>query len=64
MGVQGQDLGENIGDIVAGGNKLKFDELVGYLLAQPGHFDAEMAVAPGNNMIVDHGDACLVVLVE
>ena len=64
MGVQGQDLCKDIGNIVAGGNKLELYELVGNLLAQPDHLDTEVAVAPGNDMVVNHGHACLVVLEE
>ena len=62
MSIRGQNLREDICHVVARGDKDEPHDLVRNLLAKPSHFDAEMAVAATNHMIIDHGDARLVVL--
>ena len=62
MGIGGQNLGEEIGHVILGGDKDEAHDFVGDLLSQPRHFDAEVAVPPCDNMVVDHCNTCLVVL--
>ena len=64
MRLGGQNFRHQVRNIVAGGDKLKTDELIRNLLAQPRHLHAEVTVAPGNNMVVDHRHARLVVFIQ
>ena len=60
----GQNLRHHIRNVVAGGHELETDELISNLLAQPRHLYAEVSVAASNNMVVNHGNADLIILIQ
>ena len=64
MDVRGQDLGEDISDVVPRGHEDKAHHLGRQLLTEPRHLDAEVAVPASDDMVVHHCHTCLVVLVE
>ena len=59
-----ENLRHDIGEVVAGGNENKRDDTIGYLLPEPSHLYAEVAIAASNNVVVNHGDTGLIVLVQ
>ena len=60
----GENLREYISHVVAGSDELEGHNLVGDLLAQPRHFDAEVPVASADDVVPYHRDARLIVLEE
>ena len=64
MGSKGEDLCEDIGDVVAARDEHERDDLVCDLFAQPRHLDTEVSVAACDNMIVHHRHTDLVIFEE
>ena len=58
-----KDLGKDVCDIVFTGYEDEDEDAVGGLLAQPRHFHCEVSVATGNDVVFNHGDTSLIVLV-
>ena len=64
MRVRRQNLREDVGEVVARGDENEADQLVGNLVAQPRHLYTKMTIAARYDMVVYHGDAGLIVLVQ
>ena len=64
MRVRRQNLREDVGEVVARGDEDEADQLVGNLVAQPRHLYAKMTIAARYDMVVYHGNAGLIVLVQ
>ena len=64
MGQMGQDLGQQVSDVVTGGDKAEADHFELNLWTEPRHLDTEMAVASTDHVVIDHHCTCLVVLEE
>ena len=62
MGSKGEDLCEDIGDVVAARDEHERDDLVCDLFAQPRHLNTEVPVAARDNVVGHHRHARLVIL--
>ena len=64
MSSEGEDLGEDVSEVVGARDEHELDDLGRNLFAQPSHLDAEVPVATGDYMVGHHSDAGLIVFVQ
>ena len=62
MELSRQDLRKDVGHVVSRSDKLEANDPILNLLSKPNHFNTEMSVSSGDDMIANHGDASLIVL--
>ena len=61
MKIGGEDLGQNVRDIVTGSNEFELNNFVMNLLTKPVHLDAEMTVSSRDNVVANHSYTGLIV---